>query len=166
MILQSCRCLSYRRMAEFMQHGAEEKEMNARHVAVESARGQALVEFVFVLPLLLMLLLGILQVGILFNNWVILTEAVRQGAREIAVARAPAPHPDACVRAGNRINTAAIGLTSGSITKSYTVAASCTNLTAGSDATVTATYPCNLNILGINYAPSCALRAVTTVRIE
>lgn len=126
--------------------------------------GQALVEFVFVLPLLLMLLVGIVACGILMNNWVILTDAVRSGARELAISRAPGL--DACTQATNRIQTAAIGLASGSIVVTTAVAASCTNLTAGSDATVTATYPCDLRILGIDYAPACTLRATSTVRIE
>ncbi len=126
--------------------------------------GQALVEFVFVLPLLLMLLVGIVACGILMNNWVILTDAVRSGARELAISRAPGL--DACTQAANRIQAAAIGLAPGSIVVTSTVVASCTSLTAGSDATVTATYPCDLRILGIDYAPACTLRATSTVRIE
>lgn len=66
----------------------------------------------------------------------------------------------ACVQAS------AVGLTPGSIVVTTAVAASCTNLTAGSDATVTATYPCDLRILGIDYAPACTLRATSTVRVE
>ena len=126
--------------------------------------GQALVEFVFTLPLLLMLLIGIVECGILLNNWVILTDAVRSGARELAISRAPGL--DACTQAADRIQAAAIGLTPSSIVVTSTVVASCTSLTAGSDATVTATYPCDLNILGIDYAPACTLRATSTVRIE
>jgi len=124
--------------------------------------GQALVEFVFILPLLLVLLIGIVTCGILMNNWVILTDAVRSGARELALSRGL----DGCTRAANRIQAAAIGLTPGSIVVTSSVVASCTSLTAGSDATVTATYPCDLRILGIDYAPGCTLRASTTVRIE
>jgi len=144
--------------------------MNARGEIVKSARGQALIEFVFVLPLLLILMIGIFQVGILFNNWVILTEAVRQGARDLSIARGPAPHPDACVKAGVRINSASVGLTTANIVKSYTPAAgetlTCTDLTPGQDVTVSAQYPCDLTILGISYAPSCQIRAVTTIRVE
>jgi Flp pilus assembly protein TadG len=127
-------------------------------------RGQALVEFAFTLPLLLMLLIGIIESGILLNNWVILTDAVRSGARELAISRAPGV--DACTRAANRVQAAAIGLTAGSIVVTSTVVASCTSLTAGSDATLNATYPCDLSILGIDYAPGCNLRSTSTVRIE
>jgi Flp pilus assembly protein TadG len=131
---------------------------------VRTTRGQALVEFVFVLPLLLMLLVGIIACGILMNNWVILTDAVRSGARELAISRAPGL--DACAKATNRIQAAAIGLAPGSIVVTTSVVATSTSLTAVSDATVTATYPCELRILGIDYAPACTLRASSTVRIE
>ncbi len=148
--------------------------MKARLVTTKSARGQALVEFVFVLPLLLVLMIGVMQTGILFNNWVILTEAVRQGSRELSIARGPLPHANACTLSTNRINSAAVGLTSASITKVYTLTDSgatmtstnCTNLTPALNVTVRATYPCNLTILGVNYAPSCAINAVTTIRVE
>jgi Flp pilus assembly protein TadG len=51
------------------------------------SKGQALVEFALVLPLLAGLLFGILQFGLIFNNYVDLTDAVRAGARKAAVSR-------------------------------------------------------------------------------
>jgi Flp pilus assembly protein TadG len=135
-----------------------------RRTRANTARGQALVEFAFTVVLLLMLLIGIIASGILLNNWVILTDAVRSGARELAISRAPGI--DACTQAANRVQAAAIGLTAASIVVTSTVVDSCTSLTAGSDATVNATYPCDLSILGIDYAPGCTLRATSTVRVE
>ena len=44
--------------------------------------GMAMVEMVFVLPLLLLVLFGIAQIGLMFNRWLTLTNAVREGARE------------------------------------------------------------------------------------
>ena len=44
-------------------------------------------EFALILPLLVVLLFGIIQFGIIFNNYVTLTDAVRAGAREAAVSR-------------------------------------------------------------------------------
>ena len=44
-------------------------------------------EFALVMPILLFLLLGIIQFGIVFNNYVTLTDAVRAGARKGAVSR-------------------------------------------------------------------------------
>ena len=46
-----------------------------------------MVEFVIVAPILLLLVFGIIQFGILFNNYVTLTDAVRAGARQAAVSR-------------------------------------------------------------------------------
>lgn len=43
--------------------------------------GQALVEFALVLPILLSLLTGIVDVGFLYNHQLILTNAAREGAR-------------------------------------------------------------------------------------
>ena len=50
-------------------------------------KGQALVEFALVIPIFLMLLLGILQFGIVFNNYITLTDAARAGSRVAAVSR-------------------------------------------------------------------------------
>ena len=45
-------------------------------------RGQSLVEFALVVAPLLLLLLGIIQFGFVFNSYVTLTNAVREGARD------------------------------------------------------------------------------------
>lgn len=43
--------------------------------------GQSLVEFALILPILLLLLMGLIQFGFIFNGQIILTSAVREGAR-------------------------------------------------------------------------------------
>ena len=43
--------------------------------------GQSMVEFALVLPLLLLLVLGIIQFGFIFNGMVTVTSAAREGAR-------------------------------------------------------------------------------------
>jgi Flp pilus assembly protein TadG len=60
--------------------------MNKR-AHMRSERGQTMVEFTLVLPVLLVVLFGIIQFGIAFNNYVALTDAVRAGARTAAVSR-------------------------------------------------------------------------------
>ena len=42
-------------------------------------------EFALVLPILALLLFGIVQFGLVFNNYLTLTDAVRSGARKAAV---------------------------------------------------------------------------------
>ena len=46
-----------------------------------------MVEFAIVLPVLLLVVLGIMQFGVVYNNWVTLTDATRAGARQAAVSR-------------------------------------------------------------------------------
>ena len=46
-----------------------------------------MVEFAIVLPILLVLVFGIIQFGIVFNHYLTLTDAVRAGARQAAVSR-------------------------------------------------------------------------------
>ncbi len=53
----------------------------------KNERGQTLTEFAIVLPILCLLLFGVIQFGIAFNNYITLTDAVRAGARKGAVGR-------------------------------------------------------------------------------
>ena len=53
----------------------------------KNERGQTMTEFAFVLPILLVLLFGIIQFGIIFNNYVALTDAARAASRKGAVSR-------------------------------------------------------------------------------
>jgi len=132
---------------------------------LRNERGANLIEFGLVFPLLLMITLGIMQVGILYNNWVMLTDGVRAGARVLAVSRLP--NTDACALGVAAMKKATPTLNAANLTITTTVDANCTSLIAGSDATLTATYPCDLTIMGINFAPKgCLLRATTTERIE
>jgi Flp pilus assembly protein TadG len=53
--------------------------------------GQTFVEFVIVLPILVMLVLGICQFGLAFHNYLSITDATRVGARAAAVKRTNDP---------------------------------------------------------------------------
>jgi hypothetical protein len=61
------------------------KRIKQLRLRVES--GQALVEFALVLPALMAILIGILQFGVIFKDYLTLTDAVREGARKAAVSR-------------------------------------------------------------------------------
>lgn len=50
-------------------------------------RGSSLVEFALVAPLLVLLLMGILDFGRLFQAWLVVTHAAREGARSAAVGK-------------------------------------------------------------------------------
>ncbi|MFA7248139.1 MAG: TadE/TadG family type IV pilus assembly protein [Dehalococcoidia bacterium] len=47
-------------------------------------RGQAVLELALIMPVLVMLVFGALEVGRLLNAWVVVTEASREGARVAA----------------------------------------------------------------------------------
>jgi Flp pilus assembly protein TadG len=47
--------------------------------------GSAVVEFALLLPILLLVLLGVVQIGVLANDRLLLAQAARAGAREAAV---------------------------------------------------------------------------------
>ena len=128
--------------------------------------GQAIVEFTLVVPLLLLVLLGIFKLGILFNHSLVLTDAVRVSARQLAVERG---QPTPCADASTSFHSAGSGL-SGAADPTYSFSDGTSQCSAGlvsnTSATVTATYPCDLSILGVNFAPGCQLSSSTTVRIE
>lgn len=53
--------------------------------AVRGEQGQSTVEFVLVLPLILFLVLGLLQVGVLVRDQIMVLGAAREGVREAIV---------------------------------------------------------------------------------
>jgi hypothetical protein len=65
--------------------------LNRRQPLVGSERGAELIEFALVLPLLLLLLLGIVDFGFLFQRLEVVTNAAREGAR---IAVLPSYLPD------------------------------------------------------------------------
>lgn len=50
-----------------------------------SSRGQSLVEFAFVVPILIILVFGIIDFGVGLHSWITVTNAAREGARLGAV---------------------------------------------------------------------------------
>lgn len=61
--------------------------MRLRLLRRDGARGQSLVEFSIVLAPLLLVVLGILQFGLIFNSYVTVSNAVREAAREGSIYR-------------------------------------------------------------------------------
>ena len=56
-----------------------------RHKIIKSEKGASAVEFAIILPILIILVFGIVQFGIAYNNYIALTHAAREGARLAAV---------------------------------------------------------------------------------
>jgi Flp pilus assembly protein TadG len=120
-------------------------------------QGQTATELALVLPVFCLLLFGVIQFGILFNNYVALTDAVRAGARTAAVSR-HAADPEATAEA--RVRSAA-DLDDAKLA----VSVSATSWEHGEDVTVEATYPYSINLLGW-VAAAGVLKSTTTERVE
>ena len=52
---------------------------------IKNEKGASAVEFALILPILVMLVFGIFQFGIAYNNYITITHAAREGARRAAV---------------------------------------------------------------------------------
>jgi Flp pilus assembly protein TadG len=125
-----------------------------------------MVEFALLLPVLMMVLFAIIKFGIAINNYVVLTNAVRTGARTLAIGRGSA---NPCVSAKTKVENSAsdLDLSKLTVTTTFTSTSTCTALVAGDDATLRASYPCDLVILGIDFAfGHCTISSRTTERIE
>ena len=131
--------------------------MRKRHGKRRGERGQTMVEFAIVLPIFLVLLLGIAQLGIAFNNYLTLTDGVRAGARYGAVLRT----------SGTRVSDtiAKVKQSSANLDQSKINATVTSSWLAGSDLTVCATYPYSINLIGL-VVKSGNLNSCTTNRVE
>jgi Flp pilus assembly protein TadG len=124
-------------------------------------QGQTMVEFTLVFPVLAILLFGVIQFGIAFNNYLALTDAVRAGSRQASVARfLPASQRVPTVE--SKVRSSATNLTQSKLKVFVTASA---NWNTGSDVTVRATYPYSISLLGV-VVKSGTLSSSTTERVE
>jgi len=129
------------------------------HRDLRDEQGQSMVELAIIMPVLCLILFGILQFGIVFNNYLTLTDAVRSGARVAAVSR-NAGDPVAPTEA--RVRTAAGDLDQVKL-KVYVSPSG--GWAPGSSVEVKATYPYEINLLGL-VVKSGNLTSKTTERVE
>jgi Flp pilus assembly protein TadG len=126
--------------------------------------GQALVEFAIVMPVLLIIVTGIIQFGLLFNKYITLTDAARNGAQTLAIGRGLSNPCDPAVLQTVQSGSAT-GLTASQVTPSFssgsdfcgtgTYTYNTTGNTNGAEiqgdqATVTATQPFTLSVFGMS----------------
>ena len=113
--------------------------------------GQGMVEFAMVLPILMAVMLGIVQFGIIFNNYETLTDASRVAARRAATSRFVGDNGASAVTAAK--NAASnLNLTNAQIEISSCAPGTypCTTqdwTTPGNEVTVKLTYPYSIKIL-------------------
>ena len=124
---------------------------------IKEEKGQSMAEFAIVLPILAVFLFGVIQFGILFNNYVTLTDAARAGARAAAVARQDS---DPAGEAASTVRSSAADLNQSNLNVSVS-----SDWQSGDDVTVTATYPYSISLLGW-VVSSGSLSTKTTERVE
>lgn len=133
--------------------------------------GATLVEFAIGVPVLMLIGVGLMKFGLAMSQYIMLTSAASTGATALALARGSTSPYTTTTTA---ITNAAPSLTAGSITTTVTVnGTSCTTdtacaalLSAGATARVTATYPCDLSVLGRNFKTNCTLSAQSAQMVQ
>jgi Flp pilus assembly protein TadG len=131
---------------------------NRRRV-FRTEKGQTMAEMAVVLPVLLFLILGIAQLGIVFNNYMTLTDAVREGARTAAVSR---QYADREARTIAKVRASSANLDTSSSVLKISVTST---WKPGEDVTVSAEYPYEIDLLGIVFKKSL-LSTKTVERVE
>jgi Flp pilus assembly protein TadG len=134
------------------------KDPVKKRIQIRSQQGQTMTEFALVLPVLALILFAVIQFGIVFNNYITLTDATRAGARKAAVSRQDSNRNSDVVTA---VRSSASGLTASKLT----VPAPSSTWNSGDDVTVTASYPYSISLLGL-VVKSGRLSSTTTERVE
>jgi Flp pilus assembly protein TadG len=132
---------------------------------ISGEQGQSMVEFAFVLPFLLFLMLGIIQFGLALHNFLAITDAARVGARAAAVHRTTNPCAWATTAIQNTVSAPQWSVISSRI--------SCTPATpgaVGSSYKISITYPVTIGLPGYFGVPnldfSSDMNASATERLE
>ena len=116
-----------------------------------------MVEFALVLPILVLLLFSVIQLGIVYKDYLALTDAVRAGARKAAVARLSGDPQGTAVSA---VDSAAADLDASKLAVQVD-----STWKQGQDVTVAASYQYEISVLGI-VVKSGSLQTTVTERVE
>jgi Flp pilus assembly protein TadG len=129
--------------------------------------GQALVELALALPILLLLLMGIIQFGIMISDYSTLVDAARSGAQELSVGRGLSDPCDLAVKQAMTNTAGAFSVPASDFTPSFNSTAdycgtssgcpfvyntSCNSggtLVQGDQATMSVSYPYTLSVMGL-----------------
>jgi Flp pilus assembly protein TadG len=162
-VRQVARRLDARMAATLRSHGSTRK-------ALKDRSGTAVIEFVLLAPVLITMILAIVEFSVTLNSYIELTNAVAAGARVLSISR-PISTPYTTTKSA--VTAAAANLNSSKLTLTVAVnGTACSTDTAcqtalasaiGYSATVTATYPCNLALIG---QPLCTLTSQSSEAVE
>lgn len=121
--------------------------------------GQSLVEFALALPIMLMIVTGIMAFGVVFNHYIMLTEATSVGARQLTVSRGQTLDPcqtfsAAVVAAAPLLKTSSLTFTltlngdtyTGTSCSGTTTTGAPADMVLGTNAVAKVTYPYSLGI--------------------
>ncbi|WP_273834373.1 TadE/TadG family type IV pilus assembly protein [Guptibacillus sedimenti] len=124
---------------------------------MKSEKGQSMVEFALVLPILVMLLFGIIDFGRIFHTYLAIDHASREAARTASIGE-----NDAAIVSTAVASASSIHLTAGQVAVSPGGTKS-----SGSDVTVTITYPISfLTPVVSNLTGPITLSSSTVMRME
>lgn len=122
----------------------------------KDSKGQSLVEFALVLPILMMLILGMVEFGWILNGKITITSAAREGARAAVIFKSAAEAATAVESAVNR------SVESSSLT-------SVTTVTSFNTTTTTAIVNVNAEIkpiVGLFFSENVKLTAKAEMKVE
>jgi Flp pilus assembly protein TadG len=129
--------------------------------------GQSVVEFAFIMPFLVFLLLAICQFGLAFHNYLAITDAARVGARKAAVSRTATGGP--CAAARTAIQST-VSPTQWSVISSRISCSPATPGAVGSSYTISISYPATIGLPPIFGLPgintTLTMSASATERLE
>ena len=141
---------------------------NKSHTTVSRLRGehgQSIVEFAFIMPFLVFLLLAITQFGLAFHNYLAITDAARVGARAAAVHRTSNPCGAATTAIQNTVSASQWSVVSSRITCNPSTPGA-----AGSSYTISINYPFTIGLPGMFGLPAInttgSMTASATERLE
>ena len=122
-------------------------------------KGQATVEMALVMPIIILLLFGIMEFGRIFNAYLIVTTASREGARAGVVGAADAAIRSAVTTTAGTLDTVAM---------SVYITPSSSLRTRGASLTVSIEYPIRVFTPVINSITGdpFVVRSQTTMRVE
>jgi Flp pilus assembly protein TadG len=126
---------------------------------LKNQKGQALVEFAIILPIILMLVMGILQFGMMLNSYLAIENAAREGARAGIIGSSDAEIQSLLISTAPSLDPNNLTVT---ITPNYATRKSGDTLTVK----VTYNYKLNVPIISSLFNNAVLLNGQTSMRVE
>lgn len=138
--------------------------------------GSSTIETLLAVPFLMTVVFLIVEFGMLFKDYLLLTDGVSTAGRTLAVSRGQADNP--CVAAKNRFFASAADIDPDQLSMIINIDGTnypsdaeggfCSGVTleSGLDARLSVSYPCSVRMFGVELASDCTLSSSSAVRIE